>query len=1324
MDWGVTLGNVRETPIRIPKDPPLTRIQGLQFHGPSDKNSPSDPCDVSPKTSNPVIIATGEKMLEQTDFVHKSIPELSFDRTYRSKAVVTLAGVTNGQWLFGYKRAAINYGLRSQQLGIDMPFGWIPDYFNLVRSDGSAKKFVTSQTTAGSTTEMVYVYQGTTPSTSPEVVTWNAAEIRLTDRYGRGYTFSPTTRALTTVFDRRGTILTYTYDAVGNVTRVTHAAGQHIDLTWNTSRQLASVSANGLLVAQYSYTGSNLTRVTYANGNYKDYFYEDAKNGTLLTGYAVNGSRVTQYSYIISPITAGEYLVSSSGDVAGESRETFAYTSLTTTVTSAQGHSSKYTFVQIGNTAFMRLSRTDSLASSTCPAAWATQSYDTNGNPYIYVDRNGVITRFSYDITGRKLEEHVATGTPSETALIYTYGIYGLATMSLRDATGTLISTYAIDYYTSGPAVGLRSAETTTDAALGTQIRYTYTYTFYPSGQIATLTTSWSIPGGTASSTLAYDSLGNLVSTTDPLGHQVQYSSFFVDGQPQAMVDANGVYTAFAYDGIGNLLSSTQHLPNGYRTVGYSWDGEGRVTDISYPDGGVERLRYSASGRVEYRGNAQSEFVHSALDIAANTATLTSTRNIPSLSGGVPTGSASGQFTSTDRLDSLNRLLEHRLANGKAWVYSYDNMGNRKSVTDPLGRITRYDYDPLNRLAAVTYPDGGAMTLGYDASGNLRSVRDPRGLTTSYAYDALGHLLSRTSPDTGTTSFSYSVSWQVIAETRANNHTITYDWDALGRMKTRTSDGVTEIFTYDTGPNGIGHLTGLSDASGQTSYEYTAAGELTKQTTTLHGASYLTSWAYDAAGHLQTMTYPDGFAIGYSYDPYGRPSQLSSNLGGTWSVLADSFLYQPATDRLYAWRWGNNETHLTTLDYDGRVSQIASAAGLGLSYGYFDNSTIASVTDTLRPGVSGSYGYDANDRLKSAVLPGISYGYSYDTSGNRTLKTSGGATQSASVDSASNRLLGIATAQPVAYGYDALGNRTSDGVAVYTHDTNGRLLQATTAAGPTNYEVNALNQRTRKSGPKGEIRYIFDATGRLLAESNASGSIQREYVWIGTTPIAILDGGTQVNVVHSDLLGTPRAVTDASGKMIWRWSPITEPFGLNGVEEDPDGNGQSYVLNLRFPGQYYDQETGLFYNAFRYYDPQVGSYAQSDPIGLKGGINTYSYLGGNPLSYVDPLGLARTTVDAAIEQAIRRGDVGELQTILEAANPEQASVIQRALTPARDLIRGQTRRSSSYASELEENSYAELCQMAKGKGDLANKASKMKKLIEQQERLMEKLGGK
>ncbi|WP_244862985.1 MULTISPECIES: RHS repeat-associated core domain-containing protein [unclassified Pseudomonas] len=161
---------------------------------------------------------------------------------------------------------------------------------------------------------------------------------------------------------------------------------------------------------------------------------------------------------------------------------------------------------------------------------------------------------------------------------------------------------------------------------------------------------------------------------------------------------------------------------------------------------------------------------------------------------------------------------------------------------------------------------------------------------------------------------------------------------------------------------------------------------------------------------------------------------------------------------------------------------------------------------------------------------------------------------------------------------------------------------------------------------------------------------------------------------------------------------------------------------LRFPGQVADAHSALYYNYFRDYDPETGRYVESDPIGLKGGLNTYGYVNANPLIFIDEFGLQQTTVDKAITQAISRGDVAELQTIMEAtASPAQNAIIRRALTPARDLIRGKTRQSASYASELEGHSYAEICKLAKGSGEIANKAKKMKKLIEQQERLHDKL---
>jgi RHS repeat-associated protein len=113
---------------------------------------------------------------------------------------------------------------------------------------------------------------------------------------------------------------------------------------------------------------------------------------------------------------------------------------------------------------------------------------------------------------------------------------------------------------------------------------------------------------------------------------------------------------------------------------------------------------------------------------------------------------------------------------------------------------------------------------------------------------------------------------------------------------------------------------------------------------------------------------------------------------------------------------------------------------------------------------------------------------------------------------------------------------------------------------------------------------------------------------------------SNVYYIHADHLNTPRVITDSSNKVVWRWD--ADPFGASTANEDPDGDGAKFTYNLRFPGQYYDKETNLHYNYFRDYDPTTGRYVQSDPIGLEGGGNTYAYVEGNPLSSIDPMGLA------------------------------------------------------------------------------------------------------
>ncbi|HEX4986922.1 MAG TPA: RHS repeat-associated core domain-containing protein [Burkholderiales bacterium] len=115
--------------------------------------------------------------------------------------------------------------------------------------------------------------------------------------------------------------------------------------------------------------------------------------------------------------------------------------------------------------------------------------------------------------------------------------------------------------------------------------------------------------------------------------------------------------------------------------------------------------------------------------------------------------------------------------------------------------------------------------------------------------------------------------------------------------------------------------------------------------------------------------------------------------------------------------------------------------------------------------------------------------------------------------------------------------------------------------------------------------------------------------------------------IHPDQLGTPRAITNQAQQIVWRWDN-EEPFGGSAPNDNPSGLG-TFTFNLRFPGQYFDAETNNHYNYFRDYSPDIGRYIRSDPIGLRGGINMYSYVGDNPLSRIDPRGLVEASGDVA-----------------------------------------------------------------------------------------------
>ena len=221
-----------------------------------------------------------------------------------------------------------------------------------------------------------------------------------------------------------------------------------------------------------------------------------------------------------------------------------------------------------------------------------------------------------------------------------------------------------------------------------------------------------------------------------------------------------------------------------------------------------------------------------------------------------------------------------------------------------------------------------------------------------------------------------------------------------------------------------------------------------------------------------------------------------------------------------------------------------------------------------------SYAYDPNHNRLDALIEGVPEAYSYAP--------------------ASNRLTAIATpATSRVLTLDAAGNLTDDGAGqTFTYNQAGRLARAETATGITRYRYNALGLRTHKEGTTNLV-FHYDTGGRLLAETTPDGHLIRSYVWFGDEPLAQLDGALDAETptyLHTDHLATPRLGTDQAGIPVWRWE--SPAFG------DAPPSLQLRTVNLRFPGQYFDQETGLHQNWYRDYDPRVGRYVQSDPVGL------------------------------------------------------------------------------------------------------------------------------
>jgi RHS repeat-associated protein len=955
-----------------------------------------------------------------------------------------------------------------------------------------------------------------------------------------------------------------------------------------------SIGSAAAQTVQYSYDSSGrLSTVTNADSTTRTYLYENTTFTNALTG--LNDESSTRYS-TWGYDSQGRAI--STTEAGGAGANSLVYnTDGSITVTDALGAVRTFSLGRYGDRNLVT-----GISGSQCPTCGEskTTTYDLAGFPSSRTDYNNNVTNYVHDSRGLETSRTEAYGTPrARTITTQWHSTFRLPTQIDEPGKRT---TFTHD--SSGNVLTVTNLDTATSASR------TWTYTYNSFGKVLTVdgprTDVSDVTTYTYYSCTTGYQCGQVNTITNAAGHVTTFNTYNVHGQPLTITDPNGVVTTLTYDLRQRLTSKTI----GSEATTFEYWSTGLLKKATLPDGSYLQYAYDAAHRLTEVQDSEGNHVTYTLDAMGNrtdedvfdpSSTLIATR--------------------TRVFNTLSQLWKEIGAAGTTAVtttFGYDNNGNQTSIGAPLSRSSSQTYDEHNRLTQVTDPLSGVTQYGYNALDQLVSVTDPRSKVTSYTYNALDDLTQQVSPDTGTTTSTYDSGGNLATQTDARSKTGTYTYDALNRVTGLTYSDQTITYTYDGGTNQKGRLTGISDGSGSTSWSYDLHGRVTSRQQTVGGTTHTVGYSYDSAGQLQSLTLPSGNVITYGYLS-GKIDSLTLN--GTTTILSD-VLYQ-SFGPTSGWTWGNSTLAVREYDTDGKVTDIDSA-GLK-TYSYDDAFRITDITDAANSSLSQSYGYDLLDRLTSATGTSLNQSWTYDANGNR-LTEGGGAASTYTISSTSNRLSSVSGALTRTYTYDAAGNITGDGTATFTYNDAGRMVSATKASVTTTYALNALGQRVRKTTSSVSTYFAYDEDGHLIGEYDNSGGLIQETVWLEDVPVAVLkpngSGGVNVFYIHTDHLDTPRRISRPSDNaVVWRWD--SDPFGSTAANEDPDADTNLFAFSLRFPGQYFDPETGLHYNYFRDYDSQVGRYVQSDPIGLEGGVNTYGYVDGNPLSFSDPFGLAK-----------------------------------------------------------------------------------------------------
>ncbi len=1003
---------------------------------------------------------------------------------------------------------------------------------------------------------------------------------------------------LTSIVTRSGFVTTIAYGA-GQIL-VKDGFGRTLRIAQDSTGRIESLTDPAGSVTTYGYSGSQaagtevLDFVTYPDNRQRRYTYAIAAGWPRLAAIMDENERTfAAFAY------DARGRLSTSERAGGAGRHSFTYTTSyelsqrpVTTVTDPLGHVRTYSMTSTGG-----VYRLASIAGGPCEQCGnvAAKSYDANGNVTATTDFKGVQTRYAYDLA-RNLETSrtEAFGTANARTTSTTWHAVHRLPLSVVEPNRTTSYTY--------DSAGNMLTRALTDTSSTPNISRTWTYTYNPIGQLLTEDG----PRTDVSDTTTYTyhdcntggACGQFRTVTNALGQTTSFDSYDAHGQPLTITDPSSVVTMLTYDDRQRLTSES--VAGELTTLSY-WP-TGLLKRVTLPDGSYIEYSYDDAHRLTQVADGAGNRVVYVLDAMGNRISERA----------YDAGNALSQAR-TQVFNSLNQLWKRIGAAGTPAVttaFTYDSNGNLTGLSAPLGRSSTRQFDELDRLTQIDDASAGVTRFDYGANGNLASVTDPRNLLTSYVHDGFGELTSLTSPDTGTTTQTYDAAGNLHTRTDSRGVTASWRYDALSRLTSMNSGDQSVSFTYDSGANGIGRLTGAADSAHSLAWSYDAHGRATMKTQKVGAIERTLRYAY-TNGRLSSLVTPAGQTITYGY-LHGRLDSIAVN--GT--SLLHTVLYEPFGP-VRQWTWGNGTLAVRTYDEDMNLTQVDSGGDL-FTFNHDDAFRVSGVDSASEPAQSWRYAYDNLDRLIGASAPNRVLSWSYDANGNR--QSTADAVLTIAADS--NRLVSMSGSRSNSYTYSDAGSITAE-----TNAGRPTSLANTTTL---SYTYNALSQRIAKTVGSAVTHFVYDEAGHLLGEYTGSGALVQEAVWMDDTPVATLrpraGGGVDVFYVHTDQLNAPRRVSRPNDNLvIWRWDAT--PFGESSPIESP------LRYHLRFPGQYYDEETGLNHNYYRNYDPATGRYIESDPIGLDGGINTYAYALNNPVSNVDPTGLFTSSTHNVITRA-------------------------------------------------------------------------------------------